>query len=318
MDWFAAGGPLIAVRAIHFAASAIVAGTLLFRTVVVTPAPGSDEAVAKPFRTQTRRVAWIALAIAFLSGVIWLLFQAVSMSGLPLGEAMTSQVLLTVLNRTQFGQVSEIRAALAVLVAAGLAYPRSPLADWLALAASLGLVAAIAWTGHAGSTPGEAGNLHLAADALHLVAASGWIGGLVPLVLLLATARRHRAVASASLAREVAERFSTLGIVVVATLSVTGIVNAWILVGSFHALVITGYGRLLMLKLAVFAAMLALAAVNRFWLTPRLALPLPPGRDEALRQLTRNSIAEIALGLVIFAIVGLLGTLHPAIHLANP
>jgi putative copper resistance protein D len=35
---------------------------------------------------------------------------------------------------------------------------------------------------------------------------------------------------------------------------------------------------------------------------------------DGIRQLTRNSIIEIALGLTIFAIVGMLGTLHPAIH----
>ena len=50
-----------------------------------------------------------------LSGVVWFLLQAVSMSGLPLGEAMTSGVLSTVLNQTQFGLVSEIRIVLAIV-----------------------------------------------------------------------------------------------------------------------------------------------------------------------------------------------------------
>ena len=78
-------------------------------------------AVAKKLRTQSLRVAWIALAITLLSGVIWLLLQAVSMSGLPPGEAMTSQVLSTVLNETQFGVVTEIRSVLAIILAACLA-----------------------------------------------------------------------------------------------------------------------------------------------------------------------------------------------------
>jgi putative copper resistance protein D len=103
--------------------------------------------------------------------------------------------------------------------------------------------------------------------------------------------------------------------VIVGTLLVTGIINAWILVGSFHALLVTEYGRLLLLKLVVFATMLVFAAVNRFWLTPRLALTSDNDAQlKALRQLTRNSLIEIALGLSIFAIVGALGTLHPAIH----
>jgi putative copper resistance protein D len=71
-----------------------------------------------------------------------------------------------------------------------------------------------------------------------------------------------------------------------------------------------------MLKIVVFSVMLVFAAVNRFWLTPRLAFSSGNElRREALRQLTRNSVIEIALGFAIYAIVGVLGTLHPAIHL---
>ena len=71
-----------------------------------------------------------------------------------------------------------------------------------------------------------------------------------------------------------------------------------------------------MLKLIVFAIMVVLATVNRFRLTPLLALP-PESEAQchALRSLTRNSVTEIALGLLVFSIVGVLGTLHPATHL---
>jgi len=317
MDWFGAegNGSLIAIRAIHFAATAITAGTLVFRAVMAKPVSGSGQAARNLLLRQTQLVAWIGLAITVLSGVIWLLFQAVSMSGLPLGEVMTSRVLSTVLNQTQFGLVSEIRVGLAMMLGACLLFDRIPRADWLAPAAAFGLTAAIAWTGHAGSTPGELGDLHLAADALHLLAAASWMGGLAPLALLLAEAGRDQHVAWASLARDATRRFSILGIVSVATLLVTGIVNAWILVGSFHALLVTEYGRLLTLKLVVFAAMLVLAVVNRFWLTPRLViLSGNELRLEPLRQLTRNTVIEIVLGFTIFVIVGTLGTLHPAIH----
>jgi putative copper resistance protein D len=247
--------------------------------------------------------------------VIWLQLQAASMSGRTFGEAMSTDVLLTVLDESQFGLVSKIRFVLAIILAACLAYDRLAPLRWLALGSALGFIAAIAWTGHAGSTLGEMGNLHLAADALHLFAAAAWIGGLVSLALLLSAARRHQAFAWASLARDAAQRFSTLGIVSVATLLLTGIASAWILVGSFQALLVTEYGLLLMLKIVVFAIMLVFAAVNRFWLTPQLALS--SGNEAqlpALRRLTRNSVIEIALGFTIFAIVGALGRVHPAIH----
>jgi putative copper resistance protein D len=318
MDWLVAAidGPLVAIRALHFAATAITAGALIFRAVVAEPALRSMPQATTVLRSQIRLIASIGLAIAAATGVVWFQLQAAAISGLPFGEAMTSDVLSTVLNETQFGLVSKVRFVLAVILAACLAYDRLAQAGWLALASALGFIAAIAWTGHAGSTPGEMGNLHLTVDALHLIAAAGWIGGLVSLALLLAAARRHRSFAWASLAREAAQRFSTLGIVSVGTLVATGIVNAWILVGSIHALIVTGYGRLLTLKLVVFAIMLGFAAINRFWLTPRLAFsPAHEPQLEALRRLARNSVTEIALGLTIFAIVGVLGTLHPAIHL---
>ena len=185
----------------------------------------------------------------------------------------------------------------------------------LALIAAVSLVASIALTGHAASTPDKLGYLHLASDALHLTAASAWVGGLLPLSLLLGAARRRKDWASFEL--DAVQRFSNLGIASVATLILSGFVNAWILVGSFRGLVVTGYGQLLMLKLAAFAAMLALGAFNRFVLTPRLALASDDARQDAHRALSRNTLIEIALGLSIFAMVGVLGTLHPAAHLVR-
>ena len=318
MDWLGAAidGPLVAIRAMHFSSTAITAGALIFQAMVAEPALRSTPEATTVLRQQIRLVASIGFAIAAATGVVWFQLQAAAISGLPFGEAMTSDVLSTVLNETQFGLVSKVRLVLAVILATCLAYDRFVQARWLALGSALGFIAAIAWTGHAGSTLGELGNLHLTADALHLIAAAAWIGGLVPLALLLAPRRRNQDFAWASLARDAAQRFSTLGIVSVGTLLVTGIVNAWILVGSIHALIVTGYGQLLLVKLVVFAIMLGFAATNRFWLTPRLASwSENEPQLEALHQLTRNSVTEIALGLTIFAIVGVLGTLHPAIHL---
>jgi copper resistance protein D len=320
MDWFGAAdnAPMIVTRAIHFAATATVTGTLMFRAVVANPALRSQQAAAKAFRRQTLPIAWISLAVAVISGLTWLVLLTMSLSDESPGEAVMSGALRDVINLTQFGLVSEVRAGLAIVLAVCLANDRFRLADRLALAAALGLAAAIAWTGHAASTPGATGNIHLAADALHVLAASAWIGGLVSLVLLLAAIGKIPPLPGAVLARNAASRFSALGMFSVAILVLSGIVNAWILVGSFHALFASEYGQILILKLVVFAFMLAFAAINRFWLTPRLAAsPGSEGQLEALRRLKRNSAIEIALGLAIFAIVGVLGTQHPAIHLVK-
>lgn len=304
MSWFGAEieGPMIVTRTVHFAASATIAGALMFRAFVAGR--------AAPIDRQIRDIARIGFAIAVVSGLVWLWLQAVSMSGLGFGEAITSGALFTVIDETQFGLVSEIRLMIAIALAVCLAFDRIALLRRLALVAAVCLVASIAWTGHAGSTPFKLGYLHLASDALHLTAASVWVGGLVPLALLLAAWRRQD---GTSMGLDAVRRFSTLGIASVAALILSGGINAWILVGSFRGLIVTDYGQLLMLKLAVFAAMLAFAAFNRLSLTPRLASL----SKDALRGLSRNTWIEIVLGFSIFALVGVLGTLHPAAHLVN-
>jgi len=310
MDWFTAGA-MVTTRAVHFVATAITAGSIIFRIAIANALLRSDKAAAASFRTATLWVASLGLATATISGAIWLLLQATSMSGMPFREAMTSDVLSTVIGETQFGQVTIIRLALAIVLTVCLVCDRMAIAQWLGLGAALGLAASIAWTGHAGSTLGAAGYLHLAADALHLIAAAAWIGGLVSLIPFLTVARRSE---SPSLTHDAAERFSTLGIVSVATLLLTGIVNATILVGSPRGLIVTDYGRLLLLKLGLFAAMFAFAAINRLSLTPRLACSGKEQQSIVLRKLTRNTAIEIALGLGILAIVGMLGIMHPAVH----
>jgi copper resistance protein D len=311
-----AGDWLIVVRAVHFAASAMVAGILLFRIVVAAPALRLAPPAAEIVEVRTLRAAWISLTITAVSGVAWLLLQAPAMSGLSFGEAMTADVIGTVVTQTQFGLIAEIRFALAIALGACLSFDRYPKARWLGLALSLCLVAAIAATGHAGSTEGAAGIVHLAADAMHLVAAAAWIGGILSLALLIGATRRTNPHAWAPLVRDATDRFSTLAILSVSTLLVTGIINSLILVGSLHALLVTKYGQLLMLKIALFAVMLVFAAANRFWLTPRIScLPDKGNELDAVRRLRRNCHIEIALGLAIFAIVGVLGLTHPAIHL---
>ena len=310
MAWLAAeiDVPMVAVRAVHFAATATAAGALAFRAVA-DPVLRASAQVRLLADARFRWLVWSSVTIAFVSGVLWLVLQTSSMSG----EAVTLSGIATVIDETQFGFVSMIRLALAIFLAVCLVYDDRQPARWLALGSAVCLIAAVAWTGHAASTPYGLGYLHLAADALHLLGAAAWIGGLMALAMLLQVFSGHRASATPALRLDVVRRFSCLGIMSVATLVISGIINAWILVGSFRALIVTDYGWILMLKIAVFVLMVALAAINRLWLTPRLAAP----GDKSLRALTRNTVAEIVLGLFIFVIVGLLGLLHPAAHLVK-
>ena len=141
---------------------------------------------------------------------------------------------------------------------------------------------------------------------MHLLAACAWLGGLPALVFLLAQAHGNpgwRAFAGAA-----TRRFGWLGLVCVAALLASGLFTSWNLLSRPGDLLANDYGRLLSLKLGLVAAMLAIAAVNSFHLTPRLAAP------GALRALQRNSLAEAGLGLGVMLLVGALGTLEPTAH----
>ena len=54
------------------------------------------------------------------------------------------------------------------------------------IVAGAGFIVLIALVGHAGATPGTAGDIHLASDMAHLLAAGAWLGGLPALAMLLA------------------------------------------------------------------------------------------------------------------------------------
>src|SRR4030088_1918889 len=128
-----AGDWLIVVRAVHFAASAMLAGILLFRIVGAEPALRLAPPAAEIVEARTLRAAWTSLALTGVSGVAWLLLQAPAMSGLSFGEAMTADVIGTVVTQTQFGLITEIRFVLAIALGACLSFDRYPKARWLGL-----------------------------------------------------------------------------------------------------------------------------------------------------------------------------------------
>jgi mono/diheme cytochrome c family protein/uncharacterized membrane protein len=173
----------------------------------------------------------------------------------------------------------------------------------------------LAWTGHAVATPGT---VHLAADAIHLLAAGLWLGGLIALAAFFAVTGSKADGAWLAIVAEGTRRFSLLGMMAVGALLVTGIINSWFLVGTIPALVGTDYGHLLLAKVALFAAMFVLAAINRGQLTPRIAGSdagrRAGGALSALRALRRNALLEAGLGAVVLFIVSALGAVPPGLH----
>ncbi|HLX27553.1 MAG TPA: copper homeostasis membrane protein CopD [Casimicrobiaceae bacterium] len=305
----------IVARTIHYAATMLLFGELAFASFVAVPthgtAPGSGvEARGKLDRHLCVYTAF-ALAASVLTGIGWLVVEAVNMSGVPIGPQFPG-TLAIVLGQTEFGHVVMARGVLATglvvaLVAMWYAKHTDTARIGRAVALLLGALylAALAGEGHAAGETGTTGVAHLVADACHLLAAGGWLGALPPLVLCLGASPSDRALG------RLARRFSVLGITCVGLLIASGIVNTLLLVGSFAALFGTPYGRLLVAKLALFALMLAIAATNRLRWTPALATT---DVAHASRVLRRNAMAEIGFGVAIVAIVGVLGTMVPGAH----
>jgi putative copper resistance protein D len=176
-----------------------------------------------------------------------------------------------------------------------------------------GFVASLAWCGHAGGGLGVAGTVHVANDAAHLLTAAAWVGGLIPLLLLLGPGPQLAPAARYRLVR----RFSSVALAAVAGLALSGLINGWFLLSGVRDLVATNYGRLLLAKVALFLAMLAFAAANRFRFMPRL---LPVGatggaEKDAFRHLRLFVAIETTLGTVVICVVALLGELPPPLHM---
>ncbi|WP_406410193.1 copper resistance protein CopC [Streptomyces halstedii] len=94
-------------------------------------------------------------------------------------------------------------------------------------------------------------------DVAHLLAVAAWLGGLA--ALLVALYRTPHITADA------VRRFSRVAFGSVVVLAATGLYQSWRQVGSWSALTGTWYGQLLLVKVGLVAAILAVAWFSRRW-----------------------------------------------------
>ena len=284
------GDPLPYLRAAHFAATIIAAGVVIFEVTVAAPAFATAAGMLDPeIRGLRARWSWLvsaSLAVAAVSGAIWLVLLAGNIYAAPIAEVWRDGGVWTVASETRFGQVSLVRLAAAALLAASLPMLSRTAGHgpWRASAVVFAIAVLIgpAWTGHA--------------------------GGLPPLAVLLAAASRGKEPRWATVTAIAVQRFSLLGVISVATLLASGIANSWYEVGTLNNLFATSYGQLVLIKIGLFAAMIGLASINRFYLTPRLATA------GTVRRLYHTSLAEAGLGFAAVVVVGFLGAMAPASH----
>jgi copper transport protein len=251
---------------------------------------------------RVKRLLQLSLITAFAATALGIGLQAAYGAGLPLTDAFKPSVIRPVLH-TRFGRVWLARLVLLLVFDVVLnLFERGrarPVAVGVGTLLGLALLATPGLSAHAAS--GDLVPVALPVDTLHLAAAALWLGGLA---LLLGFVLRS----NPDDAARVVARFSRVAFACVAVLVLTGAFQSWRQVRELDAFTSTTYGRTLIVKLAVFAALVAVAAVSRAILRGKAGL----GSDKAVRGLRRSVLAEAALAVGVLAATSMLVNAVPA------
>jgi len=203
------------------------------------------------------------------------------------GPTWMAAVAATVVARGAFGLAARGRAG-----------------GWISASVAVAALGAFpAFTGHANAGPLR--GFTLMADTLHVWAVGGWIGGLALVLSLERHLGPRGGEGQPSLLPTLVPRFSRLALVCVPILVGTGVSAAWIHLGSPAGLVDTAYGRVLLVKIALVLAVLALGALS--W--RRLSSALDGhGGQAALR---RAATVELVVANVVLAVTAVLVRMPP-------
>jgi len=255
----------------------------------------------------------VALAVALIAIPVYVVLATAQFT---LRSAFDLGAVLPVARDSSFGRdFLDLELVLLLFaVAAGAAVfadrperPQRSVAELLSVGSALAAGAAAlvlpGLAGHAGQKSPR--GLALPLDAVHLAAAAIWIGGLIGIVVFWMTVRREGRVAALSV---VVPRFSAVAFVSVIVLVGSGIGQALLELPTLGSLWQTSYGKALVVKIALLAAALALAAVNLARTKPRLQAAgvrpsVGPGAAVLLRRLVQGEIVFVAGALFAAAVL---------------
>lgn len=301
-DW-----PLIGVRFALYLALAALFGLSAFSLYGLRGRERGDALALSP---------WLVGSAGFslLLSAAWVVLMASSMAGTP-AWPIDREAVGALLTGSAIGAAWKLRMVMLVLaaLAALIGRARGIGLSAVALCSAVAL-ATLAWTGHGAMDEAATGWVHLIADILHLIAAGVWVGALLGLILLVSRSAARVDAAHLVLTYRALHGFGAIGTLVVGTIVATGLVNSWMLVGIGNVAVLptTLYGQLLLAKLALFVAMLGLASLNRFGLTPAFERSIAANdHGRALRALRTSLTVETACVVAILGLVAWLGTLAP-------
>ncbi len=281
-----------AVRGLHMISLMMLFGSaaLLLRLRTRVPELAIESGALRHFRLA-------ASVLALVTALLWLGLTTGQMAG-DFSAAADPKMLGITLTGTLFGQLLVIRLILLALLCGALVMR---LETAIAVLAGLAL-ALVSVTAHAAdASPAHFAAIGITSDALHLLCGGFWLGGLCVLASIM-TERQAAPRLTAALAL-----FAGWGMVAVALLMMTGLVNAASIVLGGAGPAAKPYLGVLGAKLVLVLAMTLLALNNHFRLLPRLARP------EAATALKGNIAWELGLGLLVVLLAGLLGLLEPTL-----
>ena len=285
---------LAACRFTHFLGLMLGFGATLF-VEAFTP-----RVLRAGLRARLRPLALGGALSALVSGVLWLALEAPAMSGDP-ADLLSPEAWSAIAVDTAFGHVWLPRLGLLLalaLVVATCWRARVALALWAAALASLALA------GHAAMQTGWTGWAHRGGDALHLLCAGCWLGGLAG---YLASLRLYAQESSRAAAVTAMIGFSNAGHFAVALLIATGVANIAMTTGAMPWPPGSPYRALLFVKIIIALTMVCIAIFNRYIIAPRLR-----SRPALLPLLARACWANLAAGAMAAALVSFLGLFDPA------
>ena len=272
----------ILAKAAGYAAALLAMGGVTFLAVfrAELAAGAAGAALVRDLRRLTAAAAAAGLLVLALRFGI----RAARLSGIGV-PGMADPVMLGIVGDGPLGDAAVWRAAGLALILLVLAPGRGS-----AAASLLGALAVTVSYTRVGHSLGEPRWALGALLAVHLLAAAFWVGALWPL----------RRAAGSPGAAALLHRFGVLAAGAVGLLVAAGASFAWLVTGDLGALPGTAYGWTLMAKLALVAALLGLAALNKLRLTPALVRG-DPGAPAKLRRSIGWEMALVALILLATA-----------------
>jgi copper transport protein len=210
-------------------------------------------------------------------------------------------VSLRTLLGTSWGYGWIIGVAGAVIALVGAFFARRSVSGWAVAAAGV-LLAAVspAVTGHAIASRDHP-MLAVTADVLHVLGGGAWVGTL--LVIVLAVLPALRDVDSEGWGRRTAvllTAFSPMALMGAGLVLASGLVSAWLRLGSVSALWRTPYGMLLVSKVALAALIAMLGAWN--WRAVRPAV----AAGESPLKVRRSASMELGVAAILLIVTAVL------------